>query len=237
MSVLITTQGFEQAAYARIDCLGRRATQIENGAWSKLRIGCLWEMGDSAGTVANGHLRMGLIKGPTLPVAAPTSGSYLGVTHAAVLDMTGAGGFFRAPAAGSASFCYQLNTCTIATCIGGLIGGSTAVMTAQTINIAAGTAGTARSLFFLDITKGSPNYTFDLFRKNNTTFTDISKIAFQAFMVQAVPVVPNHSSAGATGATHAFDEAANGVFDTAYIEWGWSNPSLRLADFAVYRLA
>jgi hypothetical protein len=79
------------------------------------------------------------------------------------------------------------------------------------------TAQNQQGMLFLDITKGSPNYTFSTYF---SSFTGVSTASFwQAFTTDSVP--PPGCSTGINGGSVAFDESA-GALDTFDLYWNQS---------------
>jgi hypothetical protein len=93
-----------------------------------------------------------------------------------------------------------------------------------------------RTIFFVDITKGAPNYTLQLFGWINATpVNDISEATFLANMeIIGLPVLAQHQQS--TAQTIAASQAA-GVFDTINILWDRTAAAIEICDVAVARLA
>lgn len=95
--------------------------------------------------------------------------------------------------------------------------------------------GTAkRVMFFLDITKGSPNYTLQLYTSVGAPPGDVSNGSFLSNMLVAVPSYSSHSQG--TAQTLAFDEVA-GALDTVQVYWNRSDALAEVCDVAVALLA
>lgn len=93
-------------------------------------------------------------------------------------------------------------------------------------------SSTGPGAFFVTITKGSPNYSLDIFAVN-TSAAICSTATFQSQSILASPSLGGHSSS--TGKTIAFSEVA-GTIDTAFIYWS-DAVLLRIFDWRVVRLA
>jgi hypothetical protein len=97
---------------------------------------------------------------------------------------------------------------------------------------------TRRNLLFLDILKGSPNYTLHGFYRDSTVGADVTRAKFIEQVEVVSSVVSNHSwtDGGPLGAgkTLAFDEVA-GALDTVNIAWDRSAPKIYISDLAIVR--
>ena len=106
------------------------------------------------------------------------------------------------------------------------------------VRIGAGAASATAdiALFFVDITKGSPNYTFNLFIHTtdgapaNTTNAD-----FLSFMQQATPSLSEYTYT--SNVTLAVDEATDGVFDSINIFWSTTQIAMEVCDVGLVRLS
>lgn len=97
---------------------------------------------------------------------------------------------------------------------------------------------TLRSCLFVDITKGSPNFTFNIFCfniANGFISSDTSLATYLANVVLPSPSVTNHAMSGAI--TLAIDEATNGYFDSVGIAWDRTDALIEISDVCVVRLA
>lgn len=93
--------------------------------------------------------------------------------------------------------------------------------------------GTTSSLFFIDITKGSPDYSFQTFCRVNTTGTP----ALSDFLLQSVNAVPVFASHSYTAAqTLAVNEATDGTFDYSCVWWDQAATSMDILAWRVYRV-
>jgi hypothetical protein len=92
-----------------------------------------------------------------------------------------------------------------------------------------------RWLLFLDITKGSPNFTLNTFCCNNMNAVDSSKETFEATVAVEACSLPNH--AFGTARTLAVDEAADGYLNAICFGWDRTVHKIELCDVAVARFA
>jgi hypothetical protein len=93
-----------------------------------------------------------------------------------------------------------------------------------------------RGAWFVDIIKGSPNYTFKMFYNNNGGTADMTPAAFLAQIGSLAPASTNYIYSGAIGSL-AVNVATNGVLDTVYCGWNLVTPRLFISNLAVVRLA
>ena len=101
-----------------------------------------------------------------------------------------------------------------------------------------GAVNVCRQVIFVDIIKGSPNYTFKVFYKYNLTSTvDIPPASFLAQVPLASPSLSNYTYQSPTGTSLAIDIGANGILDTVYCGWNLLSPRIFIGNLAVVRLA
>lgn len=93
-----------------------------------------------------------------------------------------------------------------------------------------------RAFLILDITKGSPNYTFQGFAwDGGTNIPDVSLSHFLASIEGSnLPVDAGYNTSAATA--FAVDESA-GVFNAVNVHWDKTSFQIELSDIAVVRLA
>lgn len=93
-----------------------------------------------------------------------------------------------------------------------------------------------RRVMFVDITKGTPNWTFYGFYGRvgqHSSAIDVTLLQFQQVManVQSTPSLSDHTYNGPV--TMAVDEATNGYLDTPCWAWGQIEPWLEICDVGV----
>jgi hypothetical protein len=93
----------------------------------------------------------------------------------------------------------------------------------------------ALQMYFIDITKGSPNYSFNIFEYNSTTTPSVTLAQFLTQSVNAVPSFSNHVYPSAQ--TVAVDEATDGTFDHGCVWWDQAACNIQIAAWRMYRLA
>jgi hypothetical protein len=99
-----------------------------------------------------------------------------------------------------------------------------------------GSAGAFRMGMYLDITKGSPNYTLKLWGALGIpgTAQDLSASSFLTSMTAATPTLFGVTSAiGSSNQTIAVDEGANGTLNAINCWWNQSVVTPILSDIAI----
>ena len=119
--------------------------------------------------------------------------------------------------------------------VGSTITDGTVLNTSQRWANGAASAVADRQVLFVDVNKGSPNYTFDIFRlPSGGTLNDISRTTFLEQMEVAAPVITGYATV--TPVAFAVDESA-GTFDHISFFWDRTTPEFEISDIAVARLA
>lgn len=93
----------------------------------------------------------------------------------------------------------------------------------------------SRCCWFIDITKGSPNFTFGGYGRINTNAGDID---YSTYITQAeidAATLANHAACNV--GTTAVDEGTNGTLDHINLSWNRTTPEIEISDLAVVRLA
>lgn len=199
-----------------------RQCSIPSG-WNTIRVGVRahWTNNGGAGLASTPRFGLGFCKGVTNILGGATCDHFVGVisTQASWTNqVTFFGGNTMAPAKKVGT------TLTVGSNYAGI-----AVMPNK-----ADSATADREVFFVDILKGSPNYTISLFCGNSGTLTDISSASFLSQMQLASPSLGSHASAGSLAI--AVDEAANGVLDAVNVWWDHADSLCEICDIAVVRL-
>lgn len=89
--------------------------------------------------------------------------------------------------------------------------------------------------FMLDITKGSPNFTYALLWADQTGTAHVTSDTLLAQLPLASPSISSHGYTG--NFTQAIDEATNGYFNAVNISWDRTSPAIEISDIAVVRLS
>jgi hypothetical protein len=202
--------------------------------WNKIRIGVRWHMIATANITGTPRLAIGVCSGSTNILGDASCTHFVGTRQVETtwtwVDATPD----RIWCNGSTWENLKMvgTTPTLGTSLG---------LNAVTWGMGAGNAAAIaadRSIFFLDITKGSPNYTLQIFGLSGvhtTAITDISHETLLIKMEEAVPVLTNYQHA--TARTLAVDEGANGVLDHINIMWDRSTPRVEICDIAIGRFS
>jgi hypothetical protein len=202
-------------------------------SWTTIRIGCRISIEDSgAATTGTARFAFGVCSGTSNIYMDATTTHWLGaLTNTADwtrtagpparVDMSGYTG-----GGGVCDFCPAKRITSTLT-VGAIFA------TAQGIVYDCTTEN--RTAFFLDITKGSPNFTLSVFHRNTATASDVTLTAYLAQVVLGSPALTNHATM--TSATIAIDEGANGSFNAVNVAWDRTSPAIEISDLAVVKLA
>jgi hypothetical protein len=95
--------------------------------------------------------------------------------------------------------------------------------------------GQGRYIFFVDLIKGSPNYTIKLFCDQTGTSGDQSAATFLAKMELVTPSLSGYTYS--SGQTIAVNESTNGTLDCVNVSWDRTTPVIEICDMAVAILA
>jgi hypothetical protein len=191
--------------------------------WNTLRVALLFAVEDTGANLTGSLLRVGLCKGTNnMPGDATTDNSY-GIKYQATWNR--ANGTY-----------YEM-----ATSVPWAFSRVAAVETTSATNIATANicfVNHCRECLFLDIIKGSPNYTFKAFVSTATT-GDVTPAVFLAQAPSNPPAIgiPAHTYLSPTGTALAIDTGTNGILDTVYVGWNLLTPRLFISNLAVVKLA
>lgn len=92
-----------------------------------------------------------------------------------------------------------------------------------------------RACYFVDITKGSPNFTGTFFGKSANSSGDVSLATYLAQVATDAASITNHGFS--TSQTLAVSEGTNGTFDSIGIAWDRTDAKIELSDIAIVRLS
>jgi len=197
--------------------------------WNKLRIALRLSSTDT-GAVIGGtpEFAVGLCAGTTNIYGDATTDHFAGLhTHGSQFDRGTVGGVPYYASTGSTVRPIKKVVSTVTT-------GTDIAVTAVVV---LGDAASAfhRVLLFVDITKGSPNYTFSLFWFTAGGLVDASASDFAIQAASASPTFSQHQMS--TGQTLAVDEATNGTLNCVNLLWDKATPQIEISDLAVVRLS
>lgn len=215
-----------------ISAATERAIQMANSQWARtltigttwnvLRVGVRMHMATiGANLTGTPRLFIGMCAGTTNIFGDATTTHAVGmVTNASVWTDNAGGGYF------DASFFSPAKR------VGSTL--STGTAFGQTL-IAAPASAANRNLFFIDITKGSPNFSFRHFGQATGVTTDVSAATFLTQMESVTPSLANHTFYGAQ--TLAVDETADGFLDSVCIAFDRVSTPIEICDLAVTRFS
>lgn len=186
--------------------------------WTKIRVALFLQLVDSAADITGTpRFAVGLCAGSTNIIGDTTTDHFVGVM--------------------STSATWTRSTSAIR--YSSIIGPSKRVGTTITPGTAFATTMTMHTtnpaLFFVDITKGSPNYTVQGFYNAAVGAAATTEANFLSISVMAVPAHTNHVLPAAQ--TIAADEDVDGVLNHACVWWNQTTPTISVGALRVYRLA
>jgi hypothetical protein len=189
--------------------------------WNTLRVALNYNVEDTGAGLTGTILRVGLCNGTTnMPGDATTNNSY--------------GIKFQAAWARSGNL-YYLQTTTGDPLAFTRVGNTETTSLTNVVTHIPFVNGN-RAALFLDIIKGSPNYTFNLFYQSGINI-NVTPANFLAQVTSLSPVLGNHTYASPTGTALAVDTGTNGILDTVYVGWSMLTPRIFIGNLAVVRLA
>lgn len=186
--------------------------------WSVLRIGVLFSMVD-AGTFSGPFFRLGLCHGTVnMPGDATTDNSY---------GAEFSGSWSRG------TYGYNMANAAFTRV------GTTKVLSVTNVSPRIAFQGVSRYVLFMDITKGSPNYTFSYWYHSGNGAGDVTPTSFLNFVnvPSTMLSLADQTYANPTGTSLAVDAATNGVLDTVYCSWNLLYPTIWISALAVARMA
>lgn len=206
-------------------------------SWTRLRIGVRLhmrqysEVGNITGLGINGtppRFAFGLVSGTTNLFGDASTTHFIGVRwNATTWTLTGSNRFLVSN--GSVIPIKKVGTTVTS--------GSAFFPTSQW-GIGAGAESNAadRTVLFLDITKGSPNYTLQLFGWINTGVApvDVSFANFKEQMILSAPSISGHAMSDTQDI--AITEL-DGAFNAVTFSWNQTLPQIEIEDIALKRFA
>lgn len=199
-------------------------------SWTKIRLAVRFGITDSGSNITGSpRFAFGIQVGTTnlfMDAGGPSHWcGFLSVDSSWSRSTSGGVGYYSIDSATGGAPQKKINT-TITS--GGVFGTVAPIITDAT--------AAWRSAFLLDITKGSPNFTFANLRvRSNTTIADITQTDFLTEIENAAPSFANHSSNGSS--TVAIDESTNGFFNAVGIAWNKTAALIELSDLAIVKIS
>lgn len=204
-------------------------------SWSKIRIGVRWQVDGSTNITGTPRMVIGVCSGSSNIYGDATTTHFVGTRqNEPTWTITGGNRYL---VNGNTWECLKRVGTTDTAGSGSL--GLNAVQWGIGPNAATPTAN--RSVFILDITKGSPNFTLQIMLGWNNTDsggaapTDVSKENFLQNMMESTPVRAQHRAG--TARTLAVDESTNGTLDHINMHWNQSGHIMEICDWAIAKLA
>lgn len=187
--------------------------------WNKVRVGIRLHMEDTGvDAVSTPRFAMGFCSGTANQFGDATTTHFVGILSDAATWSVAPGVRYAA-----ANMFKPAKKVGVTTTLGATAFG--------TVFIPAPASTANRNLMFVDITKGSPNYSFHQFATSATPTTDVSAATFLSQMELATPSLTEHTYYGPQ--TLAVDEGADGTLDAINFSWDRTNPYIEICDIAV----
>ena len=196
---------------------------FDGGAWTKIRVALWWksEIVYSSTPTGTPRFRVGLCSGTTNIPGDATPTNALGY----VSNSASWSGYNT----GANTVVHQFVCAPFTNVAGSETIGANA---SHTIGLPANENSQDGGMFFVDVTKGSPNFTLQLIARKATAAATEAETDFNAQSILATPSIGSVQIC--TAQTVAFSES-NGAIDAAFVEW---NPTTfcRLKAWRVIRL-
>lgn len=229
-TLLRNTSGVDDVRAALSNSTLRRLLSIGTN-WTKVRVGIRFSLLDTgAELTSTPMLAMGVCSGTANPVnnGSATTDNFVGMRTTATSWTRNAG-----PPPYYLNGAYTVRAAKRVGTTWGYTAGTNNFWYAWYIPTGTG----LRQMLCVDVTKGSPNFTINMFaRGNNSPQSDITKEDFLGKVALADPGNWNGHYLG-TPNTVAVDEATNGYLNAANVAWDRSNPKIEISDLAVVRFA
>jgi hypothetical protein len=191
------------------------------GPWTSVRIALYIRINDSGAEMSDPtNLAVGLCAGSTNIMGDATTTHFCGtMTYANFFRSTGPVRY-----AGNGAVSYRPTKKVGVTVTSGTNFGTAPILHT-----------TAPTMWFVDITKGSPNYTVRPFFCNGTSAPTVTEANFLAQAISTPPSFTGHTYP--SGQTIAVDEATDGTFDHACVWWNKANPTFEILYWKLYRIS
>src|ERR1041385_4377365 len=205
--------------------------------WTTIRIGCRLSITDSgANIISTPRFAFGICSGTSNIFMDATTTHFFGIvsynatwtrTTSPVKYMLGNGSYFDSGIAAAKRIGSTLTTDAF----------SNSPFPGATYLFDSADGNGNRVVLFLDITKGSPNFSIKPFYyKGGGTPVDVSTDTFLANMEYTSPAITGHAIGNETK-TMAIDEATNCYFNAVNIAWDRTTPAIEISDVAVVRFS
>lgn len=198
--------------------------------WNKIRIGLRISMTDTGANIAGSPVfAVGLCSGTTNIFGDASCDNFVGILPAS-------GSVFQRQA-GSSDPRYLTNPGSFVTArkVGSTLTRGTDIIKDAGEAVITCDVANKRVVFAVEIEKGSPNYTVNIFARANNAITDVSYSDFYATMATVGNcALVNH--AYGTARTVACSEVA-GSFNAVNISWDVVSPVIEISDLTITRLS
>lgn len=202
------------------------ARSVSLGTWNVVRVGVLWAVRqDSLGSISP-SFALGLCSG--------TSNVYGDATTTHFVGVTSSGGTWDYDGGAGNGFGYN-GIIRPSKKVGVTQSNGTNLVTNHAIYFRTDSATNLRRVTFVEITKGSPNYSFKLFYSNDGALNDYSVTNLKTVMETTSPSLTNHLFSSAQ--TLAVDEGADGTLNAAQFYWNLSTSNLEADAFMVAKIS
>lgn len=204
--------------------------QFNIPGWTRIRIGMRMAFRDYGANIPGlPFFAFGICSGTTNMVGDATTSNFIGMAIGGSTFTRGATGPLYTT--GAIPYAYRKGA-TITTF--GTLASSSMGFGADALN------GLMRGAYMIDITKGSPNWSFvGLYRNATAAVSDVSRDQFMDYMEVGTMVsggLTNHTVGSAsTLADATINESGDGSFDTINICWGRTHALPEISDIAIMR--
>jgi hypothetical protein len=192
--------------------------------WTKIRIGVRMSMNDAYGNVL-ANLSVGVSQGSAACLNSPSIIDAIGLTHGGNIGEY-SNNFTRSL---NTTPCYRPGVSSAAFNKKGAINTITAGG-GYTLNLS-GAPAIAQTPWLVDIAKGTPSYTITVWTLGAVTISNVTRATYLLQLEnESTPV---NMSSSATTMTYS----GSALFDTVFIHWSKSTPTVELSDVSVVRFA
>jgi len=211
--------------------------------WNKIRLGIRWHMTSSGADIVGGaSFVMGFSSGPDYQYGDITTTHFCGIIFgdSSTAWTYGIGGSQYQPGAFYAGMpiyaIVKVGTSSTLSSAYQAPGSSTFIQAGADANVA------DRDIFLLDVTKGSPNYTFTCWTRWNAPGygeADWSSASLLLLMTETTPAFvgmaqgPEAIYNTAASKTLAIDEGTNGTLNAINLAWNHTDAMVEICDVAV----
>lgn len=231
-----TISGLPQNAISMSNATWARPVTLP-GSWTKIRLGCRMHMVNTGATLTGGPIfAMGYNSGTANQYGSASCQNFVGMAFdTANWTYTGSGTTFYNLAATVGFARTRVGTTNTDANL-------RSDAARPIVNSGAGTNSADRAIYFIDITKGSPNFTLHCpFTTDNGLGApgDVSATTFLTYMAQLAPtpVEANYDLTNLSSPTLAVDEGANGTLNSINFFWNRADATLEICDVAAAVLA